>query len=299
MAIFDYERVPVGIDRIFNFNLSKHTTYGLGGICKVAYLPKTEEEAVNVFETLKYYNQNFYVLGCGSNVLASDKYFDGAIVSTSRLKGINKTNDGISCLSGTTVAEILNYCRENGLSGLEFLAGIPASLGGVTYMNAGAGGKFIADVLQSCSVYDGKLRNLSNLMCQFGYKYSTMREISSIILSCSLNLKQSTSQQVSENIDKFIFARLSQPKGKSCGCVFKNPEGHSAGKLIEYCGLKGFTYGGAKVSREHANFIINDGAVASDVYRLIKFVKKTVLEITGVALEEEVVYIGDFNDTFS
>lgn len=298
MAIFDYEHEPVGIDRKFNFNFSKNTTYGLGGLCKVAYCPKTEEEAIRVFDTLNAYNQKYFVLGCGSNILASDKFFDGAIISTSKLKGIYRMKDGIACLSGTTVPELLNYCRENGLSGLEFLAGIPASVGGLAYMNAGAGGRCIADVLQSCTLYDGKLRNISNKLCNFSYKYSTMRDINGVILSCSFKLEPQPPQHVSENINKYISARLAQPKGKSCGCVFKNPEGFSAGKLIEFCGLKGFAFGGAYVSREHANFIINNRAIASDVYKLIKFVKKTVLEITGVALEEEVVYIGDFNDSF-
>lgn len=294
MALFNYEREPVGVYRQLNFNLSKNTSYGLGGLCKVAYFPKTEEEAIKVFETLNQYNQKFFVLGCGSNILASDNYFSGAVICTSQLKGIHKTEDGITCLSGTTVSELLNFCREKGLSGLEFLAGIPASIGGLTYMNAGAGGRFVSDILKSCAIYDGELRNFSNKSCNFGYKYSTMRDINCIILSCSFNLTQSTPQQVNENINRFLSARLSQPKGKSCGCVFKNPEGVSAGKLIEYCGLKGFAFGGARVSREHANFIINEGTVASDVYKLIKFIKKTVFEITGVALEEEVVYIGDF-----
>ena len=298
MGLFNYEREPVGVYRQLNFNFSKNTSYGLGGLCKVAYFPKTEEEAVKVLDTLNNHNQKFFVLGCGSNVLASDSYFDGAVICTSQLKGIVKTEDGIACLSGTTVAELLSFCRERGLSGLEFLAGIPASVGGITYMNAGAGGYFISDILKNCAIYDGQLYNFSNKLCNFGYKYSTMRDINGIILSCSFILTQTTPRQVNENINKFISTRLSQPRGKSCGCVFKNPEGLSAGKLIEHCGLKGFAFGGARVSREHANFIINEGTVASDVYKLIKFVKKTVFEITGVTLEEEVVYIGDFNGTF-
>ena len=299
MKLFDYERMPQGIGRKFDFNFSKNTSYGLGGLCKVAYFPETEEEAIRVFESLKEFNQKFFVLGCGSNVLASDKFFDGAIISTSKLKGIYRTECGITCLSGTTVAEVLDYCKKSGLSGLEFLAGIPASVGGITYMNAGAGGKFVSDVLKYCVVYNGNLHNLSNKLCNFGYKHSIMRDTDCIILSCLFKLTQSTPQQVSENINKYISARLAQPKGKSCGCVFKNPDGLSAGKLIEYCGLKGFAFGGARVSRDHANFIMNEGAQASDVYKLIKFVKKTVLQMTGVALEEEVVYIGDFNDSFS
>lgn len=299
MIEFDNINEPAGIERQFNFNLAKHTTYGLGGICKVAYFPKTEEEAILTLETLKAQNQKYFVLGCGSNVLASENFYEGAIISTSKLKGIYRTKYGIACLSGTTVTELLNYCQRNGLSGLEFLAGIPASVGGITYMNAGAGGKSISQVLQNCAIYDGKLRNFSNKLCNFSYKYSTMQDINCIILGTIFNLTQTAPEVVSQNICNYLSARHALPKGKSCGCIFKNPDGLSAGKIIEYCGLKGFAFGGARVSREHANFIINEYATAYDVFKLITFVKKTVFEITGIILKEEVVYIGDFNDSFS
>ena len=283
-----------------NFDFSKHTTYGLGGLCKVAYFPETVQEAIEIFTGLKEEGEKFIILGNGSNILASERYFYGSVICTSHLKGIHRTaEDGLSVLSGTTVGELLNYCRKNGLSGLEFLAGIPASMGGLCYMNAGAGGKYISDVLKNCALFDGKLRDLSNKLCNFGYKYSTMRDINCLILSCTLTVSQTTECEVRKNMERYLSARSSHPKGRSCGCIFKNPDGLSAGKIIDECGLKGLKIGGASVSSEHANFIINNGATANEVYSLIRLVKQRVFEITGVCLDEEVVYIGEFNDTFS
>ncbi len=287
------------IERTDGFDLSKNTTYGLGGKCIAAFFPKTEEEAIRTFDALKCSGKKFFVLGNGSNILASDKFYDGYIISTNWLKGIFKT-DGkfISCLSGTTVGELLNYCKSAGLTGLEFLAGIPASIGGLTCMNGGAGGKFMSDIIESVALYDGKLRNFSKNLCGFGYKHSTMRDINSVILSVMLKVERTSREDVEEKIAFYLNKRAGQPKGKSCGCVFKNPEGISAGKLIEECGLKGVNLGGASVSEIHANFIINCGNSALDVYNLIKLVKENVRIKKGILLDEEVVYIGDFNDTF-
>ena len=282
------------------FDFSKNTTYHLGGRCKAAYFPATEEETIKVFNELNRSSEKFIVLGKGSNVLASDTFYDGYVISTALLKGIYRIDENkIACLSGTSVSELLNFCRERGLSGLEFLAGIPASIGGLTLMNGGAGGKYISDVFVSAAIYSGKLCNFNRDLCNFTYKRSTMRDISCVILSVIFNVIPTSKEEVENNIKHFLHARKDQPKGKSCGCVFKNPEGASAGKLIDDCGLKGLRLGGASVSDVHANFIINNGGSARDVYNLINLVKKTVYEKIGVLLDEEVVYIGDFNDSFS
>ena len=287
-----------GIAHTEKFDFSKNTTYGLGGQCKAAFFPTTEEEAVYTFNKLSESNEKFFVLGKGSNILASEKFFDGYIISTSQLKGIYYSGGNLVCLSGTAVSEMLNFCKNHGLSGLEFLAGIPASIGGLTFMNGGAGGKYISDIFESAAVYDGKIRYFSKDSCNFGYKYSTMRDIKCVILSVSLKITPASKKEVGKNIDRYLKLRSKQPKGKSCGCVFKNPQGVSAGKLIDYCGLKGFQLGGARVSDIHANFILNAGGTSLDVYNLIRFVKDSVYDKFGVVLEEEVVYIGDFNDSF-
>lgn len=281
-----------------SFSLSRHTTYGVGGACKMAYFPQTEKEAVKIFQELQKDGEKFFVLGCGSNILAADGFFDGSVIATSRLNKITKRGSNLSCQSGVTVAQLLKFCVENGLGGLEFLAGIPASLGGVTFMNAGACGRNISDVLVSCRVFDGELHVFSNKLCNFGYKYSTMRGISCIILSSTFKTEPCEPKKVKQNINNFLKERSIQPKGKSCGCVFKNPEGLSAGKIIEDCGLKGVKLGGATVSPAHANFIMNEGASAADIYALIHLIKDKVFDKYGIYLEEEVVYIGEFNDTF-
>ncbi len=282
-----------------NFDLSKNTTYGLGGMCRAAFYPKTEEEAIAAYCELKSSGEKFFVLGRGSNMLVSDRFYDGYVICTSKLKGIFLTGENqLTCLSGTTVSELMNFTRKNGFSGTEFLAGIPASVGGLTFMNGGAGGKYISDICESVTVFSDKLHVFDNSACDFGYKHSIMRDINCFILSTTLTVETSTCEKVTQNISKYLHARLSIPHGKSCGCVFKNPQGLSAGKLVEECGLKGFGIGGAKVSPEHANFIINCGGSADNVYRTIKFVKEKVYEKFGVLLEEEVVYIGDFNDSY-
>lgn len=288
-----------GVARIDNFDLSKNTTYGVGGRCISAFFPVNFGEAERVFKALKDNGKKFFVLGKGSNLLVSDGDYDGYVVSTSKLKMLGEPEEGeLICGCGTTVSELLNYCRKNGISGLEFLAGIPATLGGLTCMNGGAGKKYISDVCKSVTVFDGNLRVLLKDECDFGYKHSIMRDINCIILSISFSVERVPQNKVSQNIGSYLHARLNLPHGKSCGCVFKNPDGGSAGKLIEDCGLKGFGIGGAGISGEHANFILNRGGTADDIYRTIKFVKEKVYEKFGVLLEEEVVYIGDFDDSY-
>ena len=283
-----------------NFSFAKNTTYGCGGCAKIAYFPKDINEAILVYDYLVNENINFVTLGNGSDVLASDGGFDGAVISTKNLKGINPVSENsFFCLAGTTVSELLKYCVSNGCGGLEYLAGIPASVGGLLYMNGGAFNKHIGDNTLSVKFYDGNLYDFSNKKCKFGHKYSTMRDKNGLILGAELTFEPNDGEKVKKDIDDILAARGSQPKGKSCGCVFKNYGEISAGKIIDEAGLKGLSNAGAKVSEVHANFIINCGNKSADVYKLIKEVKRRVYEGLGVCLEEEVVYIGDFNDTFS
>lgn len=278
------------------FRFSEHTTYGCGGLARGAYFPQSIRQTVAAYNVLSKRGK-LAILGNGSNVLASDKFFNGYVIGTKRLAGIVRTGENtVFCRAGTTVAALLKYCIANGLGGLEFLAGIPATCGGLALMNGGAAGKFIGDSIAYVKFYDGKIRNLSNNYCKFGHKYSIMRDINGIILGCGLNFTLCRGESVAENIRGFLKARSGQPKGKSCGCVFKNHGGISAGKIIDGAGLKGLRIGSAEVSGQHANFIINSGESSSDVYALIKEVKRRVFECTGIRLEEEVVYIGDFND---
>lgn len=282
-----------------NFSFSKHTTYGLGGNAKIAYHPKNEQEATAVYRFLQNSGEKFIILGRGSNVLVSDKFYDGAVICTDRLQGAELEGDRIKVLSGTSVAVFLDFCVKNGISGMEYLAGIPASIGGLAYMNGGINNQHIENNLLSVRLFDGRIREISNKNCEFGNKHSIMRDINSIILSVYFSIKKELPLIVKEKINYYINLRKNLPKGKSCGCVFKNPAGMSAGKLIDESGMKSLKIGGAEVSNKHANFIINTNGTAEDVFMLIKRIKKTVYEKKRINLEEEVVYIGEFNDTDS
>lgn len=282
------------IERDKNFSFSKYTTFGVGGGCKNFYLPKTFTETKFIFDFLRDKGKVF-VLGNGSNVLASDKEFSGGVICTKALSGIFRVDEKtIFCKSGTSVSKLLFYCKNQGLSGLEYLAGIPATVGGLTLMNGGAGGKFLAENVKNVVIYDKKQCTMSDIECNFSYKYSTMRDIICVILGTYLDIFPSDPQSVTNSIDFYLQKRKNQPKGRSCGCVFKNVQGISAGKIIEDCGLKGARCGNAHISEKHANFIINEGNSAQDIYRLIIFIKDTVLSRFNIKLEEEVVYLGDF-----
>ena len=295
-----------GLERVTNvasiktvspFKFSKNTTYGLGGEAETAYLPKTIYEAKLVFDRLSSTRTKFEILGNGSNVLVSDQGISGAVICTKNLRAIIRLDKNrIMCLAGTRIGELLTYCKKHNLGGLEYLYGIPATVGGAAYMNAGVSGVAFGENIESVSVYDGKTRILSRKMCNFGYRYSTMRDINALILSIIVNVDECSALEIDERIKYYKQRRSHLPKGKSCGCVFKNPDGYSAGYLIDAAGLKGLRCGGAHISDKHASFIINDGGCAGDVKLLIEKVKSKVFEKFGVLLKEEVVYIGDFND---
>jgi len=287
------------VRKVTHFDFSKNTTYGLGGKAKAAYFPKNIKEVATVYDYLTKSGEKFLTLGNGSNVLVSDKGFDGSVIATKDFIGAYRTGENtFFCCAGTTVSSLLKYCLSHGFGGLEYLAGIPATVGGLCYMNGGVNTKHVGDDIVSVKIYDGKIRVLDNKTCGFGNKYSTMRDINCIILGAEFRFMPKSSTEIENNIAEFLDKRHVQPKGKSCGCVFKNCGGVSAGKIIQDAGLKGFNLGGATVSSDHANFIINNGGSSSDVYKLISEVKRKVFERTGIGLEEEVVYIGEFNDTF-
>ena len=279
------------------FTFSKFTTYGLGGGAREAFFPKTVREAKNVYRILSEQGKSIEIIGNGSNILASDKGFDGAVISTRNMCGIVRLSDNrLLCLAGTKISCLLKYCKDRGLGGLEYLYGIPATVGGAAFMNAGVSGKTISDNIVNVHIYDGHSTVLDNKSCNFGYRRSTMRDIKALILSIILKTYPCNVKDINEKLSYYKNRRCGLPKGKSCGCVFKNPSNDSAGRLIEAAGLKGMSLGGAYVSCEHANFIINGGSSAQDVKDLIAYVKARVMEKFGVLLEEEVVYIGDFND---
>ncbi len=275
--------------------LSELTTYGLGGYIKECYFPKTPYQAKCIYSILKERGVAVAILGNGSDVLASDKGFSGALICLRDMSGIIRLNNTrIACLAGTKISEILRYCKKHCLSGIEYMYGIPASIGGAAFMNAGIGKCSISQNIVNVDYFGDFCGKISSKQCNFGYRQSTMCNINGIILAVTLDLSLSSPQEIEEKTAYYKAKRAHLPKGRSCGCVFKNGGNYSSGELIDKAGLKGLRYGGAYISHEHANFIINDGGCADDVRKLISVVKRCVFHDFGVELQEEVVYIGEF-----
>ena len=272
------------------FHFTKHSTIGCGGFAETAYYPRDEREVLSLFSALK---GNWLALGNLSNVLPSDEGTKRTVVCTKKLTEIRETDDGVFLSAGLTSGALLRYMQETGQSGAEFFAGIPCTVGGMLYMNGGAGGKYIADITKSVRILrDGKIIDLPVEECAYSYKNSLFMRTDDFILGGVFRLEKSDKDRVKGEICRHLQKRAHLPKGKSMGCVFKNPQGGSAGALIEGAGLKGVRVGGAKVSEQHANFIINDqNATAKDICLLIQKIKAAVYEKYGVVLEEEIRYI--------
>lgn len=276
-----------------DFSLRRHTTVGIGGtVC--AFFPQTVRQLCAVIRVCEKCRVRYFPLGGGSNVLPSDEGFDGVILSLNRFDHIAVEGDLLTAESGVGVGKLLLVCKNRGLSGLEFLTGIPARAGGITYMNAGTADGHVGDVIENVTfLQDNKIRTYSRAECRFSYKDSVFQHRRGVILSVRFRLTPASTESVTARIAALSEKRKNLPKGKSMGCVFKNPTPLlSAGKLIEECGCKGMREGGAYVSEEHANFIINEGnASAADFCALIRRIKEEVYARTGISLREEIRYI--------
>ena len=274
------------------FDLAKHSTIGIGGKAKLAFYPKTIEEVCLVVSTLQTFEADYCIVGNMSNILPPDNPKDKIIVCLKELVGAQIGESGFA-LAGTNSGTLLRACRYARRSGVEFLAGIPCTLGGALYMNAGVNGKYIADVVQSVTILrDGQIKKLSIEECDYSYKHSVFMQNKDVILGAELRLKEESERCISETEKEYLKRRSHLPKGKSMGCVFKNLNGFSAGKLIEEAGLKGIRHGNVYIAEEHANFIINGGkACEKDVRELIEKIKEIVYIKFGVMLEEEIRYL--------
>lgn len=266
------------------------STIGVGGVCRAVF-PRSFTELIDVIDECSRLGLPVKVLGNLSNVLPPERDEKTVFVMTRLLRGLT-FGDAPLVHAGVTAGELLKACRENGKGGAEFLAGIPCTIGGAAYMNAGVSGRYFADIVRSVVVYeDGALKTYAKEECDYSYKHSRFM-LGGVILGVILDLKDASQDQIDERVEWYLQRRKKLPKGRSMGCVFKNPEGHFAGELIENAGLKGLRQGGVFVSSEHANFIINDGnATVSDVKRLIGKIKRAVYNQVGIRLEEEICYL--------
>ena len=282
-----------------NEPMSKHTTFRIGGNADVFVSPKVEQVA-DVMKLAKEYQVPVTVIGNGSNLLVGDKGIRGLVLSFGK-EAEEIVLDGrcMTVSAGTILAKVAAEAAKNSLTGLEFAAGIPGTMGGAIVMNAGAYGGEMKDVLISAKVLtpEGEVKELSNAELDLSYRHSCIPEKNYIVLEATLELMEGDEKAIRETMADFKNRRVDkQPlEYPSAGSTFKRPEGHFAGKLIQDAELRGYQVGGAQVSEKHCGFVINKGdATAKDVLQLISDVKKIVYEKFQVELEPEVKMIGEF-----
>ena len=274
------------------YEVAKSCTIGCGGKYAAAVFPRSFTELIEVVDFCEKTGVKYFVLGNGSNVLPSDGNNKTVLIFTKNLVG-GSFGDSPLVYAGVQVGAFLNDCEKHGKSGAEFLAGIPSTIGGAAFMNAGVNGRYISDIIKSVIVYkNGQLKSYSKEECGYFYKKSRFMTEGGVIFAVSFSLENSDGKTVAFRRKEYLARRSLLPKGKSMGCVFKNPNGVSAGKLIEGAGLKGLRVGGAVVSTQHANFLLNDNnASSNDIKQLIDIVKNAVYLQYKIRLEEEIRYI--------
>lgn len=294
--------------------MAGHITFRIGGRAALVALPATRQALVAVLDVHRRFSPNvpLCVLGNGSNVVFSDEGFDGLVVLTGQMRDVHishtPTDDGrilVEADCGVSLTGLAATCMKplpslggHGLAGLAFAYGIPGSVGGAIVMNAGAYGGEIADVAVACDYYDpadGAIHSLRSEEMNFSYRHSIFSDHPSwIVLGATLALSLGEADEIRAEAEAHMAARKEkQPlEFPNAGSVFKRPEGHFAGKLIEDAGLKGYTVGGAQVSEKHAGFIVNrGGATAADVKALVHHIQTVVQSHTGVALMCEIRFI--------
>ncbi len=276
-----------------NEPLAKYSSFRTGGKAANIIFPESTEE----FATALRENPGAAVLGNLSNTLVLDGGIDGTVIITTKLNSVSVNGNTVTAAAGASLTSVAVAARDASLAGCEFLYGIPGTVGGGVFMNAGAYGGEIADIIENAVVFtpDGKVTTLSKGDLDLGYRTSKLQSTRYILLSAAFSLQSGNREVISSAMDDLMNRRMTtQPLDKpSCGSTFKRPTGNFAGKLISDCGLKGMSVGGAQVSEKHAGFIVNSGGATSrDILDLVQLVKKTVFEKTGVLLEEEIRIIG-------
>lgn len=278
--------------------LSRHTTFKIGGVADTYVKVTSLSKLSTILKECRESDIEYMIIGNGSNILASDDGYRGVVI---RLDGDFRKialvdDDTIYCGAGATLAALCKFALNNGLSGLEFAWGIPGSVGGAVFMNAGAYGGEMKDVVYSVNhlTKNGEPGRTEKDDLQFGYRASVYRQNNAIITGATLKLRKDNPEDIRARMDDYLGRRSSkQPlEYPSAGSVFKRPEGAYAGALIEQCGLKGHSHGGAQVSEKHAGFIINKAnANANDVKSLIREVQTKVYDETGYNLECELIIL--------
>ena len=280
--------------------MKKHTTFRIGGPADYLVLPQTMEEIADIVKLCRQEETPWYIMGNGSNLLVADAGVRGVVIQLLRnFNQIQVEGSQIRIQAGAQNAAVARQALEASLTGFEFAAGIPGTIGGAVVMNAGAYGGEMKDILKEVTVLDqeGMIQRIPEEELELGYRTSIIARKGYLVLEALIELKPGDPQEIRTVMDELKEKRVTkQPlEYPSAGSTFKRPEGYFAGKLIMDAGLRGFTVGGAQISEKHCGFVINKGgATAKDVTDLMEETKKVVMEKFGVALEPEVKRLGQF-----
>lgn len=277
--------------------MSEHIYFRVGGPADILVTPVNEEQVVNTLKLCREYNVPYFILGNGSNILVKDGGISGVVIKFNKLNKITTEGNCVTAQSGALLKDVSKAALENNLRGFEFACGIPGSIGGAVFMNAGAYDGEMAHVIKSARVIDENcnIKNLTKEDLELGYRSSIVMKKGYVVIEATVELESGEYASIKDKIDDLTNRRESkQPlEYPSAGSTFKRPEGYFAGKLIQDSGLKGFSIGGAAVSEKHSGFVINKGgATAKDVLDVIAHVQKTVKENFDVELHTEVRIIG-------
>nr|WP_237757668.1 UDP-N-acetylmuramate dehydrogenase [Apilactobacillus kunkeei] len=280
-----------------NEPLSKYTFTETGGPADLVAFPKNTDEVRELLSMAKRDDLPITVLGNASNLIIKDGGIRGLVIILTEMNEITSHDDLVIAQAGARYIDTTIVAQQHGLTGMEFAAGIPGSIGGAVFMNAGAYGGETAEVIESVTVLtpENEIKTLSNSELDFGYRHSAVQDQDDIVLEATFKLSTGDKDEIQAKMDRLNALRESkQPLDlPSCGSVFKRPEGYFAGKLIHDAGLQGYQSGGAQVSKKHAGFIVNiDNATATDYLDVIKHVQETVYAKNKVHLETEVRIIG-------
>lgn len=283
-----------------NEPLANHTTWKIGGPADVLVQPEGKEGLIACMRLIYEHQLPYLIIGRGSNLLVRDNGIRGVVIKMGEgLADLTIDQTRVTAGAGYSMIKLATIVSRRGLSGLEFAGGIPGTVGGAVYMNAGAHGSDISRVLHSAQVFfeDGQLETVSNQDLKFSYRTSLLQqERKGICLEATFQLTQGEKEEISNALAEHKnYRRVTQPiQQATCGSVFRNPKPHSAGRLIEEAGLKGFRVGGAQVSLLHANFIVNlGGASANDVLTIIEHIRQTIKMKNNVDMIPEVQVVGE------
>lgn len=286
-----------GIEILFNEPLKQYTYTKVGGAADYLAFPRNQYELKRIVTFANAQEIPWMVLGNSSNIIVRDSGIEGFVIMFDHFHDVRVNGYVIEAEAGAKLIDVTHVARYHSLTGFEFACGIPGSIGGAVYMNAGAYGGEIAHILQSCKVLtpEGEIKTLTAEELAFGYRHSKIQETGDVVISAKFALAPGNYDQIDQEMARLTHLReLKQPlEYPSCGSVFKRPVGHFAGQLISEAGLKGYRIGGVEVSEKHAGFMINvDHGTAKDYEDLIAHVIATVEKSAGVTLEREVRIIG-------